>query len=101
MSARAHEMAKDLIAFHCPGCRYDHAVGVHGRKIPGEDGTMNTWQWNDSLEQPTFTPSLLVFKNTPSARCHSFVTSGRIQFLQDSFHTLKGQTVELPDWEGW
>lgn len=31
--------------------------------------------------------------------CHSFVTDGKIQFLNDCFHSLKGQTVDLPDWE--
>jgi hypothetical protein len=30
--------------------------------------------------------------------CHSFVTSGRIQFLADCTHALAGQTVDLPEW---
>ena len=30
-------------------------------------------------------------------RCHSFVRSGRIEFLSDSTHALAGQTVDLPD----
>lgn len=29
--------------------------------------------------------------------CHSFVQSGRIQFLSDCTHALAGQTVDLPD----
>ena len=28
-------------------------------------------------------------------RCHSFVTDGKIRFLGDSTHKLKGQTVPL------
>lgn len=41
------------------------------------------------------TPS--VFADPRGARpCHSFVTDGRIQFLTDSWHSLKGQTVDLP-----
>lgn len=77
-----------LYVFHCPGCGYGH---------PFEVGS-NGWQWNGSLDKPTFTPSLLVWGTRPEARCHSFVTDGRIQFLADSHHHLAGQTVELPDW---
>jgi hypothetical protein len=29
--------------------------------------------------------------------CHSWVTNGRIQFLSDCTHSLKDQTVELPE----
>lgn len=29
--------------------------------------------------------------------CHSFVTDGRIQFLDDCTHALRGQTVDLPE----
>lgn len=29
--------------------------------------------------------------------CHSFVTNGKIQFLNDCTHDLKGQTIELPE----
>lgn len=30
--------------------------------------------------------------------CHSFVRAGKIEFLGDCTHALKGQTVPLPDW---
>jgi hypothetical protein len=30
--------------------------------------------------------------------CHSFVTDGRIQFLNDCTHPLAGQTVDIPEW---
>ena len=29
--------------------------------------------------------------------CHSFVTDGRIQYLDDCTHELRGQTIDLPD----
>jgi hypothetical protein len=35
----------------------------------------------------------------PERQCHSFVTDGKIQFLPDCYHSLKGQTVELPEWD--
>jgi hypothetical protein len=52
------------------------------------------------MDKPTFTPSLLVSKDYPESRCHSFVTEGQIRFLADSHHKLAGQTVDLPDWDG-
>lgn len=30
--------------------------------------------------------------------CHSYVTDGKIQFINDSTHNLKGQIVDLPDY---
>lgn len=81
-----------LFIFFCPGCKYSHPfhVGSVGRP---------SWEWNGSMDKPTFTPSLLVFKDVPEQRCHSYVTDGRIQFLGDCFHDLKNQTVEIPEWE--
>jgi hypothetical protein len=38
------------------------------------------------------------FDSKPSI-CHSFVTDGRIQFLNDCTHSLAGQTVDLPDFD--
>ena len=57
------------------------------------------------MDKPTFNPSMLVNKdlNNPDDRgngyvrhrCHSFVRDGKIQFLNDCTHELKGQTVSL------
>jgi hypothetical protein len=99
--AKVYEMAPNLLAFHCPGCNYEHLVGVRGRKIPGSNGSMNEWDWNGSFDAPTFMPSLLINAAgfPPSPRCHSFVRDGKIQFLADSTHLLGGKTVDLPEWE--
>lgn len=78
-----------LYVFHCPGCQYGHPFEVC------ESG----WKWNGSFDTPTFTPSLLVNMHAPEHRCHSFVTEGTIQFLSDCWHSLAGQTVDIPDWE--
>lgn len=78
------------MAFHCPGCEYLHGVRVKGQEP--------VWGWNNDIVRPTFTPSIMVWRDDPTKRCHSYVTDGKIQFLSDSFHSLKGQTVELPDW---
>jgi hypothetical protein len=92
------------LIFWCPGCDGAHAI-QHG------DGPGPRWGWNGNAERPTFTPSVKVtypanpdaseeFKEWRTVRiCHSFVTDGRIQFLDDCTHALKGQTVDLPRWD--
>ncbi len=81
-----------LYVFHCPGCKYGH---------PFEVGGGRGWTWNGSLDKPSFQPSLLIHgaPDGSTPRCHSWVTDGRIQFFGDSAHELKGQTVDLPDWD--
>ena len=73
--------------FHCPGCNHGHPINVP------------RWTWNESLDKPTFSPSLLCNGFDPKSRCHSFIKNGMVQFLNDCWHTLAGQTVEIPDWE--
>lgn len=102
-----------MVLFRCPGCNVAHQVGV-------EPPATLIWGWNGSGDAPTFTPSVLVRRETwvppvtpenikewrekpwPQTKqqnvCHSFVTDGRIQFLTDCTHALAGQTVDLPDW---
>jgi len=78
---------QQLYMFHCPGCGC-----AHGFHVP-------RWDWNGSLDAPTFSPSLLCNAQAMLSRCHSFVRDGNIQFLSDCWHVLAGQTVPLPDWE--
>jgi hypothetical protein len=100
--------------FKCPACRFVHGVRVTAPKT-------ELWQWNGNVEKPTFSPSLLMQRETwtppvtpenlaewrrqpweqvkvPSV-CHSFITDGRIQFLADCTHAMAGQTVDIPDWD--
>lgn len=99
--AKLKQYEPGLLVFHCPGCGYDHPFHVAPqRREPRADGSpAPLWEWNGSIESPTFSPSLLVFGMEPSKRCHSFVKDGQIQFLDDCFHDLKNQTVEIPEWE--
>ena len=103
-------LAEGQFSFYCPGCKESHTVNT-------------SWQWNGSWDKPTFTPSVLVRTGhyvpswvpgecwcTYSAehpedvhvytchQCHSFVTEGKIRFLEDCTHALAGQTVDLPLW---
>jgi hypothetical protein len=73
--------------FYCPGCKFPHSIRVKGNNP--------LWEWNGDMDKPTFNPSILCNANNPESRCHSFVKDGKIQFLGDSFHELKNQTVPL------
>lgn len=88
----------DRVVFHCPGCKRGHYAQV---AVKSGDGPV--WDWNKSLDKPTFSPSILVQYNgpdagvngAPQAVCHSFVKDGQIQFLSDCTHELAGKTVPL------
>lgn len=71
--------------FMCPGCKALHAPS-------------NSWTFNGDPDRPTFSPSILVRGvNDLGApeRCHSFVRDGKIQFLPDCTHELRGMTVPM------
>lgn len=72
--------------FFCPGCRNNHFFN-------------DSWTFNGDLEHPTVNPSILVNGDDPLTRCHSYIRDGKIQFLDDCHHALKGQTVELEPFE--
>jgi hypothetical protein len=86
-----------ILAFFCPGCRQIHQVRVRGPEP--------RWGWNESLAAPTFTPSVKIWwtygREHLQHVCHSFVRDGRIEFLGDCTHDLKGQTVDIPEWKGY
>lgn len=51
------------------------------------------WTWNGSTDAPTLRPSVLTRHH--EWRCHSWITDGAAQFLDDCSHELKGTTVPL------
>lgn len=84
------------IWFYCPGCSATMGIKEwHSIPVVG-DG----WQFNGDLEFPTLKPSILVNRgsvNNAVPVCHSYVTDGRIQYLNDCTHSMAGKTVELPE----
>lgn len=106
--------SEQVVVITCLGCNEEHHLYVgpeRGSRRPG-------WGFNNNFTSPTFTPSLLVRtgkyvgssewynKQTPEEKeftdrhsniCHSFITEGRMQYLNDCTHALASQTVELPD----
>lgn len=89
---KAYSVGENWIGFRCPGCGGGHSIPVK----PDVAG----WEWNQNLDRPTISPSILVNrgKSNPTAHvCHSFVRDGHIEFLSDCSHDLAGKTVELPE----
>ncbi len=75
--------------FNCPGCGITH-------------GFNNNWNFNQDYDKPTISPSILVRGYSSKGKeiqCHSYITDGNIQFLNDCNHELAGKTVELPEIE--
>lgn len=95
------------INYRCQGCEHLHSVCV---QTGSAYGAGPVWGWNGSLELPTFTPSVLFWldhnadedeeerKYVDKARCHTFITNGRVQFLSDYGHALAGQTLDVPEY---
>ena len=67
------------IFFWCPGCQSCHSIETH------------THHWDGDVFQPTVRPSLR-YKN-----CHAVIHKGKIYFLKDTTHEMKGLEVELPE----
>ena len=99
--------AEGSYMYHCPGCGMLHCL--HVEKPSPHTGA--AWGFNRNGDAPTFTPSVLVQwdklvgdgplesrQRVPQV-CHSFVTDGRIAYLEDCTHDMRGMTVEMPDWE--
>lgn len=78
---------QDVYVFHCPGCGYSHPYHVP------------RWTWNGSLDKPTFTPSLLCNSHSDKDRCHLFLKDGKIEYCNDCHHELKGQTIDMVEFE--
>lgn len=85
--------------FMCPGCDAPHSIPS---KEYNPDNRSATWTFNGDVERPSFHPSVLVTApGHDELRCHSFITDGQIQFLNDCGHKLAGQTVPLGDPADW
>jgi hypothetical protein len=88
---------KGRFTFFCSGCNHYHTYFTKEAGLPNKA----TWQFDNNIERPTFTPSLLNTtefndKKTAKKICHLFVTDGMVQYLNDCTHKFAGQTIELP-----
>jgi hypothetical protein len=82
-------------AHWCPACNEFHDFAV---EQPFSNGAR--WTFDGDVAAPTMTPSMNIrigpFKDGTMNVCHYYLTCGRILFLGDCTHELKGQTVDLP-----
>lgn len=82
------------VQFDCPGCGLFHVLNIDPDFKP-------CWSFNGDLERPTIAPSINTWQEGRDGQvrmcCHSFVRDGKIQFLNDCTHALKGQTVDMPE----
>ena len=58
------------------------------------DGT-GCWTWNGDIDRPTLRPSVLSQRSFENMRCHTWVSDGQAQFLDDCSHELRGQTIDM------
>lgn len=90
-------------AHWCPACKSMHDFSV---EQPFANGAR--WTFDSNAEAPTMTPSMNIrigpFPETEGSHragsfhvCHYFLTAGRILYLGDCTHEMKGQTIDLPD----
>jgi hypothetical protein len=88
-------------AIWCPACEELHEFAVDR---PFHNG--HRWTFDGNVQAPTFQPSMNIRVGPypdGSKRagqmdvCHFFLHGGRLQYLGDCTHALKGQTVDLPD----
>lgn len=120
LSKVLYQHSQYLLSIYCPACKDLHTFAIDPNKSP-------CWTYNNNPERPTFRNSMDVKTGhyvagqpqLPNCKycnlakedgeesncyhCHSFVTDGKIWFLDDCTHKLKGQTVDLspiPDWLG-
>jgi len=81
------------LLFFCPGCKCAHYIPVGGS--PGR-----SWEWNGSMDLPTFSPAIIFRGDDPAQRCHFEITEGAIRYLSGSYHQFSGRILRLPDWPG-
>lgn len=62
--------------------------------IKGTRNGTGCWSWNGSTDKPTLKPSVAT-ESWEGWRCHSFITDGCAQFLDDCTHEYRNQTVPL------
>ena len=82
--------------FYCNGCKCHHGVWTTNK-----NGNNAIWQFNNDLNKPTVSPSILVHwvNKGKDFICHSFINNGNIQYLGDCTHELRNTTIELPEIE--
>ena len=75
--------------FYCPGCGENHYFDTIG-KSP-------VWCFNGNEISPIVFPSIISYDINKNPVCHLFIRNGRIQYLKDCIHSMRGGTIEMTD----
>lgn len=123
LSNKLAEMGDGMYRHFCPGCNDFHYFNT----IKDPELNNPTWTWNGEAINVTIFPSMLIYTDRPRwlgtsqfdeilerkrkdpsfeipyerhVLCHYWLTNGKLIYLNDSAHSFKGQTVDLPDLPG-
>lgn len=94
------------ISHWCPACGEVHNFSLK----PTENGSC--WRWNGNIVAPSFMPSMSITRMKPMdgkpqnawplvSRCHYWLKNGKLEFLADCTHRMKGVTMSLPPLPDW
>lgn len=80
--------------FYCPACKTIHYVWTTESEMCAKP-----WFLTGTLTKPTINPSLSVIGDIDGkqTKCHFFVWDGKIKYLSDCTHDMKGQIVDMVD----
>jgi hypothetical protein len=86
----------EVYTFWCPACKEGHDFATRYPNFT------NPWQFNGNIEQPIFSPSLLMNRHKTDyqgcgPRCHLVLTDGVINYQGDCEHEFAGKAVEMVD----
>lgn len=80
------------LLFWCPACKRGHSF-----QTP-------RWTFDNKVDLPTFTPSLLLYYVDPEdvdkkrvTVCHLHVTNGQLQYCNDNPHSFNARTVPMEE----
>jgi hypothetical protein len=95
---KAIDFRNGFVAIICKGCDEIHYVSTV-EELPNGFGP---WWFNKDYDKPTFKPSVNIHLEAipnykPEHRCHFTVTDGKITYCDDCTHSLKKQTIDLPE----
>ena len=86
------------LAALCPACGFEHSFNVDLVGHSNWHADSPVWTFNGDYEKPTFRASMLANEGKLQEYhpiCHSFVTDGVWQYLDDCTHAMAGQ--HMPD----
>ena len=71
----------------CTGCNTSHDIDIFKE-------SHRCWDFNGSIDYPTFRPSMKVYSGDQII-CHYNLVEGVIHYLGDSLHEMSGKSIAL------